>query len=77
MKVYVEKRSILLEEESEVEKNQTKEYQMSKKDVLTLLTTEEEVNPRNIKERNEDRKRQLHLVKKVEVEFGDTFRQYR
>ena len=47
MKVYVEKRSILLEEESEVEKNQTKEYQMSKKDVSTLLTTEEEVNPRN------------------------------
>ena len=39
MKMYVEKGSILPGEESEAEKNQTKENRTSKKDISTYLTT--------------------------------------
>ena len=43
MKMYVMKGSILPKEESEVEKDQMKENWTSKKDLSTLLKTEEKV----------------------------------
>ena len=47
IKMYVEKVWILPGEESEAEKNQTKENRTSKKNLSTFLMTEEKVPPRN------------------------------
>ena len=43
MKIYVVKGSFFLEEESEAEKDHTKEGRTSKKDLSTLLMTEEKL----------------------------------
>ena len=55
MKMHVEKGSILPEEESEAEKNQTKEIRSSKKDLSTLLMTEEKVQWEDVTPRNQEK----------------------
>ena len=58
--MYVEKGLTLPGKESEVENNQTKENMTSKKDLSTLLTTEEKVQWEEAAPKNrEKRKRRL------------------
>ena len=60
MKMHVVKGSIFPKEESEEEKDQTKENRTSEKDISTLLTIEEKVQRKEASPRNrEKRKRSL------------------
>ena len=56
MKMYVEKGSIFPGEESEVEKNQTKENRTSKKDLSIYLTTEEKAQWEKVAPRNQGKR---------------------
>ena len=55
--MYVEKGLILSKEESEAEKNQTKENWTIKKNLLTFLTTEEKVQFEEVAPRNEEKRK--------------------
>ena len=57
IKIYVKKGSILPEEESEVENNQTKEKRMSKKDLPTYPTTEGKVQWEEVTSRNQGKRK--------------------
>ena len=56
--MYVEKDSILPEEESQAENNQTKENRTSMKDLPTYLTTEEKVQWEEVAPRNQGKRKE-------------------
>ena len=56
MKIYVLKRSIHPKKESEEEKDQTKDNRTSKKDLATLLTTEEKMQWEEVTPRNQEKR---------------------
>ena len=57
MKMYVVKGSIFQKEKSEAEKDQTKENRTSKKDLSTLLKTEEKVQWEEVTPRNREKRK--------------------
>ena len=57
MKMYVGKGSILSEEETEAQKYQKKENRENKKDLSTLLFTEEKVQWEEVAPRNQEKQK--------------------
>ena len=69
MKMYLVKVSILPEEENEAEKDQTKETRTSKKDLSTLLTTEEKVQWEEVAPRNQEKRGSRQMGRGTAISF--------